>query len=72
VFIAEISQGSPAEAAGLQVGDVVTSLGGKPLAGVADLVEALRERKIGDSLEIETERRGSRLKAKATLGSRPW
>jgi S1-C subfamily serine protease len=72
VFVAEISQGSPAEAAGLQVGDVVTSLGGKPLAGVADLIEALRERKIGDSIEIEAERRGSRLKAKATLGSRPW
>lgn len=72
VFVAEISPGSPAEAAGLQVGDVVTSLGGKPLAGVADLVDALRERKIGDSIEIETERRGSRLKAKATLGTRPW
>jgi len=72
VFVAEISQGSPAEAAGFQVGDVVTSVGGKPLAGVADLVEALRERKIGDSIEIEAERRGTRVKAKAALGTRPW
>src|SRR5881628_1818218 len=45
VFAAEITPGSPAEGAGLQVGDVITSLGGKPLTGVADLVEGLRERK---------------------------
>ena len=72
VFAAEITPGSPAEAAGLQVGDVITSLGGKPLTGVADLVEALRERAIGDSMDIEAERRGQRVKAKATLGARPW
>jgi len=72
VFAAEITPGSPAEGAGLQVGDVVTSIAGKPLTGVADLVEALRERTIGDSIEIEAERRGQRVHVKATLGARPW
>jgi serine protease Do len=72
VFAAEITPSSPAEAAGLQVGDVVTSIGGKPLTGVADLVEALRERTIGDSIEIEAERRGQKVRVKATLGARPW
>src|SRR2546426_950090 len=72
VFAAEITPSSPAEAAGLQVGDVITTLGGKPLTGVADLVEALRERTIGDSIDIEAERRGQRVRAKATLGARPW
>lgn len=72
VFTAEITPGSPAEAAGLQVGDVITSLGGKPLNGVADLVDALRERSIGDSIDIEAERRGQRIRPKATLAVRPW
>src|SRR5207244_13546094 len=72
VFAAEITPGSPAEGAGLQVGDVVTSIGGTPLTGGADLVEALRERTIGDSIEIEAERRGQRVHVKATLGARPW
>src|SRR6267378_3749914 len=72
VFAAEITPGSPAESAGLQVGDVVTSIGGKPLTGVADLIEALRERTIGDSIEIEAERRGQKVRVKAALGARPW
>lgn len=72
VFTAELTLESPAEKAGLQVGDVITSVGGKTLTGVADLVEALRERTIGDSVEIEGERRGQKLRVKATLGPRPW
>jgi len=72
VFVAEITAGSPAEAAGLQIGDVITAVGGKPLTGVADLVEALREGEIGDAVDIEGERRGQRVRVKATLGRRPW
>lgn len=72
VFIAEITPGSAAESADLQVGDVITSLGGRALGGVADLVDTLRERAIGDAIEIEAERRGQRVRVKATLGSRPY
>jgi len=72
VFAAEITPGSPAEGAGLQVGDVITSLGSKSLTGVADLVEGLRERKIGDAIDIEAERRGRKVRVKAALAARPW
>src|SRR5712692_3859289 len=72
VFLAEVSAKSPAEIAGLQVGDVITTLGGRPLAGVADLVDAVRERAIGDAVDIEAERRGQRVRMKATLASRPF
>jgi len=72
VFLAEVTPGSPAESARLQVGDVLTSLGGRPLSGVADLVDGLRERAIGDTIDIEAERRGEAFRAKAKLASRPF
>ena len=72
VFVAEITPGSPAEAAGLQVGDVVTDLGGRALDGVADLIDTLRKQAIGNAIEIAVERRGQSLHLKATLGRRPY
>src|SRR2546428_568796 len=72
VFLAEVTSGSPAESAGLQVGEVLTSLGGRPLSGVADLMDGARERAIGDTIDIEAERRGQSFRAKAKLASRPF
>ena len=72
VFVAEVSSGSPAESAGLLVGDVVTSIGGHALRGVADLIEALRERAIGDKVDIDTERQGKGIRVTATLATRPY
>jgi len=71
VFLVELSGGSPAVAAGLQVGDVITSLDGHSLAGVSDLVEALRGKKIGETVEVGFERGGSR-KLRIELGTRPF
>src|SRR5207253_222234 len=45
---------------------------GGPLSGVADLVDGLRERAIGDTIDIEAERRGEAFRAKAKLASRPF
>lgn len=71
IFLVELSEGSPARAAGLQVGDVITSLDGQALAGVSDLVDALRGKKIGDAVEVGYERGGNR-KIRVTLGTRPF
>src|SRR5467141_3424974 len=60
VFVGELNEGGPAAAAGLEVGDVITSVGDKPVAAVGDLVDAIREKKIGDSVSIEVVRRGQR------------
>lgn len=72
VFLAEVTPASPADAAGLQVGDVLTSLGGRPLSGLSDLIEALRERKIGDSVDAEAERRGRTVRVAVALRARPY
>jgi serine protease Do len=71
VFLVELSEGGPAGAAGLQVGDVLTSLDGRPLTGVSDLVEALRGKKIGEAVEIGYERQGSK-KIRVALATRPF
>ncbi len=71
VFVVELSEGGPAAGAGIRVGDVLTGVDGRSLAQVSDLVEALREKKIGDAVEVEIERRGSK-KIRVTLGTRPF
>jgi len=72
VFLGEVNEGGPAAAAGVEVGDVITSVGDKPVAGVADLVDAIRERKIGDAVDIEVARMGRKAVVRATLGTRPF
>ena len=71
VFLVELTAGSPAEAAGLKVGDVLVSLDTRPLAGVSDLVEGLRSHAIGDVVEVGLERQGRRT-IRVTLGTRPF
>lgn len=71
VFLVELSEGGPAAAAGLRVGDVLTSIDGRPLAEVSDLVEALRGKKIGETVEVGFERQGAK-KLRIALGTRPF
>jgi serine protease Do len=51
-LIAEIVADSPAEAAGLRVGDVIIRFGGKEISNVADLIQAIRISEIGEDVEI--------------------
>ncbi len=71
VFLVELSPDSPAAAAGLQIGDVLLSLDGRALSGVADLMEALRGKKIGETVDLGVERQGPK-KVRVTLGTRPF
>ncbi len=71
VFLVELSEGSPALSSGLRVGDVITSLDGHALSDVSDLVEALRGKKIGETVEVGYERAGPH-KVRIALGTRPF
>lgn len=51
-LIAEIVADSPAEAAGLQVGDIIIRFADKEIANLADLVQAIRGSQIGQDVEI--------------------
>jgi serine protease Do len=51
-LIAEIVADSPADVAGLKVGDVIIRFGDEEISNLADLVQAIRSSEVGEELEI--------------------
>jgi putative serine protease PepD len=69
IRLAAVVDGGPADAAGLQAGDVVTSIDGQPVSQADDLIVEIRRRAPGDTIEITYERDGQEGQATVTLGS---
>ncbi len=57
-YIANISEGSPADKAGLKEGDIVTAFDGKPVADAAGLQERVRKTEPGKEVPVEVLRKG--------------
>ena len=57
--VAQIVSGSPAETAGLRVGDVVVAVDGRPAASATELQRHMVEDAIGRRLEITVWRNGA-------------
>ncbi|KAG2445719.1 hypothetical protein HXX76_000325 [Chlamydomonas incerta] len=65
VLVLEVPKGSPAEKAGLKptirdrfsgalvLGDIITAIDGKPVKNYSDLVEALDEKRVGDTVKVD-------------------
>jgi aminopeptidase YwaD len=70
VRITGVREGSPAEKAGLQGGDVLVEFGGHEITDLYAYTYALREFKPGDEIVVVVLRDGERLSFKATLASR--
>jgi len=62
VLVREVLEGGGAEAAGLKVGDVITSLNGKPVIDMEALQEALKSSEIGSTVEMNIIRNGDEAK----------
>lgn len=67
--VLELTPGGPSEAAGLQKGDIITSLAGRLIDDSTELVVAIRTFAPGDQVEVEIERGGGSVTATITLGS---
>lgn len=70
VLIGEVIGNSAAEAAGLQVGDLVTRIGGQEITNPWDLTSAIASRKGGEAVEVELWRDGTTRTVTAVLDSR--
>jgi S1-C subfamily serine protease len=64
--------GSPAEKAGLKVGDTVVAIDGKAVASIDDLSKAVSAKKVGDTLALEVQNSaGAKRSVTVTLGENP-
>ena len=63
-----VSDDSPAAEAGLQAGDVITSVNGTEITGSSDLVSLVSASSIGDTLTMTVYRQGSTIELTVTVG----
>jgi serine protease Do len=70
-LVGTVGNGSPAAAAGLRVGDVITEFAGKPVKTADDLLTAIREARIGETVSITYWRGATRNATTATLTTTP-
>jgi putative serine protease PepD len=69
--VGSVNPGSPAERAGLQVGDVITEVDGQRVDDPSDISSAITDNKPGDRISIQVSRYGQDRQLDATLGNRP-
>jgi S1-C subfamily serine protease len=63
--------GSPADGAGIRVGDVIKQVAGRGVQDPSDVAGGISDRQPGDSVQIQVERNGRRLTLDTKLGTRP-
>jgi serine protease Do len=71
VLITEVVAGSPAEAAGLEMGDVITAIDGQEVSDSRALLQAITSHQIGQTIEITYFRGTTQNTAQATLAESP-
>jgi putative serine protease PepD len=70
-YVTSVTPGSPAEAAGISTGDVITGVGADRVTSSDDLGTAIRKNKPGDRVEVRWQRGGTERSASATLAQSP-
>jgi len=68
-YVTDVSANSPASQAGLQQGDIITSLGGVALDATHDYINVLFNFKPGDQVTLVYNRNGKTMQAQVTLAT---
>lgn len=71
VFVVDVTDGSPADQAGLVAGDAIFAIDGRPVKVTDDLIAVTRGHKIGDRVRLTVIHRGKRLEFEVILGEQP-
>src|SRR5271166_3382141 len=71
VLLDDVAPGSPADKAGLKVGDIVTSIGGKPVDNLRQFALDLSTYKIGQKVEVSALRNGQETVLSVPVIERP-
>ena len=71
VKFADVRPGSPAAAAGLQGGDILTHWNDAPVTNLYDFTYALRDSEVGQVVRVRVLREGKEVTAEVTLAERP-
>jgi putative serine protease PepD len=69
--ITSVQPGSPAASAGVQQGDVVTAINGKPITSTQQFIETVDTYAPGQAITLTVTRGGGSQQLKLTLGTRP-
>lgn len=67
-YVAEVTEGGPAEAAGIKVGDIIIELDGEDITSADGMILAVRSHKIGETVDITFMRGDEKMTAQVTFG----
>lgn len=67
-LVSEVTQGGPAQAGGLQVGDLIVRFDGKDVSDMRSLPKLVAETEVGRTVDVELVRKGQRQTIQLTVG----
>ncbi len=70
IVVEDVRSGSPADKAGLKVGDVITEVNGRPVRTGSDLVDPIAATPVGDKIRVAYIRERKRFEASLTVEDR--
>ncbi len=70
-IVSEVEPGSPADKAGIQAGDVITELDGRPVHSASNLRNAIGLMRIGQVIDLTLVRNGEKKSVHAEVGKAP-
>ena len=66
--VASVTEGGPADKAGLQTNDIITAVDGKEISGKSDLSSIIADHAAGDKLTLSVYRQGQTLTLTVEIG----
>lgn len=71
ILVSGVLPNGPADMAGIQAGDIITQVDGRPVPQVSNLLKRISISRPGDRIEIELKRKQDSLRIQVTTGERP-